>query len=100
MVARHYGLADTVVLKENLPSVREQIGRLLDELSNIFKGVYLIKDLSPKTTDAIVSYGERLSSVIVCGALPGAVRYDGAPGSSRRSPISGGISSISHRPRS
>ena len=76
MVARHYGLADTVVLKENLPSVREQIGRLLDELSNIFKGVYLIKDLSPKTTDAIVSYGERLSSVIVCGALPGAVRYD------------------------
>ena len=56
MVARHYGLADTVVLKENLPSVREQIGRLLDELSNIFKGVYLIKDLSPKTTDAIVSY--------------------------------------------
>ena len=76
MVARHYGLADTVVLKETLPSVREQIGRLLDELSNIFKGVYLIKDLSPKTTDAIVSYGERLSSVIVCGALPGAVRYD------------------------
>lgn len=64
------------MLKENLPSVREQIGRLLDELSNIFKGVYLIKDLSPKTTDAIVSYGERLSSVIVCGALPGAVRYD------------------------
>lgn len=76
MVSRHYELAEAVVLAENMARTRERIGALLDELSNIFKGVCLIKDLSPKTTDAILSYGERLSSEIVCGALAGSVRYD------------------------
>ncbi len=76
MIDRHFDLADETVLSENREQVRERIGSLLDELSNIFKGVYLIGDLSPKTTDAIVSYGERLSSVIVTGMLSDAVLCD------------------------
>lgn len=76
MIDRHFDLADETVLPENRGRVRERIGSLLDELSNIFKGVYLIGDLSPKTTDAIVSYGERLSSVIVTGMLSDAVLCD------------------------
>ncbi|MBB4036342.1 aspartokinase/homoserine dehydrogenase 1 [Dysgonomonas hofstadii] len=42
-----------------------EVNKLLEELSNIFKGVFLINDLSPKTSDKIVSYGERLSSLII-----------------------------------
>lgn len=42
---------------------------LLDELSNILKGVYLINDLSQRTSDKIVSYGERLSTLIVSHVL-------------------------------
>ncbi len=76
MIDRHFDLADETVLPENRGRVRERIGSLLDELSNIFKGVYLIGDLSPKPTDAIVSYGERLSSVIVTGMLSDAVLCD------------------------
>ena len=49
---------------------------LLDELGNIFKGVSLIKDLSVKTLDTIVSYGERLSSLIVSRVIDGAEHYD------------------------
>lgn len=45
--------------------VSTSVNVLLDELSNIFKGVFLINDLSPKTSDKIVSYGERLSSLII-----------------------------------
>lgn len=56
--------------------VLAKVNALLDELANIFKGVCLIKDLSPKTGDAIVSYGERLSSVIVQGVLAPAELYD------------------------
>jgi len=41
-----------------------KVNTLLDELKNIFKGVYLINDLSQRTSDKIVSYGERLSSLI------------------------------------
>lgn len=46
-----------------------EVNRLLDELKNIFKGVYLINDLSPKTSDKIVSYGERLSTLIISYAF-------------------------------
>ena len=73
---RHNELVEKIVLPENRPGVQNRLDELLDELSNIFKGVYLIRDLSPKTTDMILSYGERLSSEIVCGAVAGSVRYD------------------------
>lgn len=43
---------------------------LLEELRNIFKGVFLINDLSLKTSDKIVSYGERLSTLIISYLLP------------------------------
>ena len=49
---------------------------LLDELRSIYQGVYLIRDLSPKTLAAIVSYGERMSSHIVNTLIPGSVWYD------------------------
>lgn len=44
---------------------------LLEELNNIFKGVFLIKDLSMKTSDKIVSYGERMSALIFSYVLQG-----------------------------
>ncbi|GHT43994.1 bifunctional aspartate kinase/homoserine dehydrogenase I [Bacteroidia bacterium] len=49
---------------------------LLDELKNILKGVFLVKELSQKTSDSIVSYGERLSSLIVAAVLDGARLFD------------------------
>ena len=70
------------MVKELLPAGKKQeqllseIGLLLDELQNIFNGIYLIKDLSVKTSNTIVSYGERLSSLIVSNVIEGAVRYD------------------------
>lgn len=55
-----------------LTTVRE----LLGQLRSIYQGVYLIRDLSPKTQAAIVSYGERISSQIVATLVEGAVWYD------------------------
>ncbi|WP_298063005.1 bifunctional aspartate kinase/homoserine dehydrogenase I [uncultured Rikenella sp.] len=53
-----------------------QIDTLLDELGNILRGVFLIQDLSAKTTNTIVSYGERLSSLIVSRIVDDAVLRD------------------------
>lgn len=50
--------------------LRVQVSALLEELGNILKGVFLINDLSPRTSDKIVSYGERLSSMIVGAVFP------------------------------
>jgi aspartokinase/homoserine dehydrogenase 1 len=74
-------LKHTLMVEQVIPqsSAREQlqikVQAMLGELQNIFQGIYLIKDLSPKTSDTIVSYGERLSSTI-CADLCGAQWFD------------------------
>lgn len=50
--------------------------QLFDELQNILRGVFLIGDLSQKTSDKIVNYGERLSSLIVNSMITGSQLYD------------------------
>ena len=69
---QHMSLA-TAIDNDHLQSLlREQ----LDELSNIFKGIYLVHDLSEKTLAAVMSYGERLASCLVQGLLPQAQYID------------------------
>ena len=80
MVDRHHRMIDTVITephdREHLTST---IDTLFEQLKSIFFGVYLIHDLSEKTLDAIVSYGERLSSHIVAAMVKGAKWYDSRP---------------------
>ena len=49
---------------------------LLSELADLYKGVFLLKELTDKTLDEIVSFGERISSHIVTALIDGAVRRD------------------------
>ena len=77
IVARHRDVIQGVIPdKTKRIEVQKQVMALLDELGNIYKGVYLINDLSAKTSDTIVSYGERLSSGIVAAVLEGSRLYD------------------------
>ncbi len=76
IVARHRAIIESVVPKAEQKKVEKQVMETLDELENIFRGVFLIKDLSPKTSDTIVSYGERLSSLIIAHVIKGAKLYD------------------------
>ena len=52
------------------------VDQLFDQLKSIFYGVYLIHDLSKKTEDTIVSYGERLSSHIVAAMVKNGIRMN------------------------
>ena len=76
ILTRHTDILRGVVPPEKQQEIYPVISVLLDELGNILRGVFLIKDLSPKTFDTIVSYGERLSSVILSGVINGAKLYD------------------------
>ena len=77
LAGRHIELVEQLIHDEaQRKEVMLQIKELLDELGNIFKGVFLIRDLSQKTSDIIVSYGERLSSSIISRIISGAVLYD------------------------
>ena len=46
-------------------STKTAISPLLKQLNDLLNGLYLIGDLSDKTLDTIVSYGERMSSLII-----------------------------------
>lgn len=75
IVQRHHQMIDSIIPdKQNAEELRKIINSLFEQLHSIFYGVFLIHDLSKKTMDAIVSYGERLSSYIVTALIPGAVR--------------------------
>lgn len=76
IVERHKAMVQQAVEPAKQLELLALIDPLLGELGNIFRGVSLIKDLSTKTLDTIVSYGERLSSLIVSRVIEEAVHYD------------------------
>lgn len=77
IIARHLDVIEGVIPdQQRRMDVQKKVMNLLDELGNIFKGVYLINDLSVKTSDTIVSYGERLSSLIVSNVIKDARLFD------------------------
>lgn len=77
IIARHLGVIEGVIAdREKCMDVQKKTMTLLDELGNIFRGVYLINDLSSKTSDAIVSYGERISSMVLSNVIEGAELFD------------------------
>ncbi|MCH7525510.1 MAG: aspartate kinase, partial [Bacteroidetes bacterium] len=50
-------------------SVIIQVEERLKELKNLLDGIYLINEISPKTTDKLLSFGELLSSYIISETL-------------------------------
>ncbi len=75
IVRRHHDMINDVITDGREDLILET-DALLAELSSIYHGVYLIRDLSPKTQATIVSYGERLSSRIVARLITGAELHD------------------------
>ena len=77
IIAQHEIIISTMI---SVPTDKEEIVQktqlLFDDLRNILRGVFLIGDLSQKTSDKIVSYGERLSSLIISKIITGAKLYD------------------------
>lgn len=77
IVNRHIEMVYTVIpAGQKRELLLDCVNELLNELKDIFQGIYLIRDLSPKTSATIVSYGERLSSIIVAALINGAQWFD------------------------
>ena len=77
IVNRHIEMVYTVIpAGEKRMQLLEKVNGLLNELKDIFQGIYLIRDLSAKTSATIVSYGERLSSIIVATLIADAQWFD------------------------
>ena len=60
----HFTIINELIPNNN-ESVMAFVGGKLDELKSLLEGIFLINELSPKTSDKLVSYGELLSSYII-----------------------------------
>lgn len=77
IVARHHELIEGIIPdKEKRIALLQDVDKLLNELDNIYQGLALINNITPKSEATIVSYGERISSRIVTALIDGAVRYN------------------------
>lgn len=73
---RHFDIIEALVRPEHKEKVTAKVTGLLDELGRIYDGVSLIADLPERTLDTIVSFGERMSSVIVAGIIQNATHHN------------------------
>ena len=77
MVDRHHRMIDAVITDpQDREKLSGKVDALFEQLQSIYYGVFLIHDLSHKTQDTIVSYGERLSSNIVATLIGGSRWFD------------------------
>ena len=77
MVTRHHQMIEAIITDDKKRiDLFNNVDSLFDQLKSIYYGVFLIHDLSEKTEDTIVSYGERLSSHIVAAMLKNGIRMN------------------------
>lgn len=76
MKKRHFEIIENVIPNNKKEITLTQIENHFNDLSNILKGIFLIKDITPRIIDTIVSYGEIISSIIVANVIAGAIHKD------------------------
>ncbi len=69
MEARHIEYAQTLTEGEIRETAISELRPLITELKGLLRGVSLLRHLTPKTLDRILSIGERLSVVIISHSL-------------------------------
>ena len=62
-------LLELVAAGDRRRETEAQPGALADEVARLLYSVYVLRELSPRASDRIVSFGERMSSVLVAAAL-------------------------------
>lgn len=66
---RHVALCNDLIPVAMRSGTITQIKLLLNDLEDIYRGVFLISELSPRSADHILSFGERMSTVIITDYL-------------------------------
>lgn len=76
MTNRHHHIINSLVPECKQQEVIAKVDALLSQLEDVYTGLSLIHDLPEKTLDQVVSFGERMSSIIVANILENAAHAD------------------------
>ncbi|PVX23386.1 MAG: aspartate kinase, monofunctional class [Candidatus Bathyarchaeum sp.] len=70
ILERHLTTAKEAIKDKNLQAETEQVLKVrIEELEKVLTGIVYVGELTPKSRDTVISFGERLSAPIVSGAL-------------------------------
>ncbi|MCC5926633.1 MAG: bifunctional aspartate kinase/homoserine dehydrogenase I [Bacteroidetes bacterium] len=69
LVQRHHQTVDKLTSGDAHSDLRDEIDTLLNDLLNTYQTIHSTRDISPKTRDYVLSFGERMSSRIFAAAL-------------------------------
>jgi aspartate kinase len=70
LVERHVNVINITIKSEKIKEeTKIKVKNVIDELEKIFTGICYVGELTLKTKDQVVSFGERLSSIIVAATL-------------------------------
>lgn len=72
---RHFNIIENVVPDMFKDEVLTKVSQLLDDLERNYQGIYLLRTLPEPILDIIVSFGERISSLIVAAMVKNGKRY-------------------------
>ena len=73
---KHLDAVSELITPGNQYRVASNVQMLLNDLENFLHGIYLIKELSNKSLDYVLSFGERLSAYIISKSLKDGVFVD------------------------
>ena len=76
MKSRHYDIVDTLVPENERDDLKSSLNELFGRLENVYKGISLLEELSPRSLDKVVSFGEMLSSRIIARIIDNATLFD------------------------
>lgn len=76
MKSRHYDIVNTLVPENERDDLKSSLDELFGRLENVYKGISLLEELSPRSLDKVVSFGEMLSSRIIARIIDNATLFD------------------------
>ncbi|MFZ5939793.1 MAG: bifunctional aspartate kinase/homoserine dehydrogenase I [Bacteroidota bacterium] len=73
---RHHEVLSALLEGDTLRATRQEVDSMLHDLEDLLHGVCLLQDLSDKTMDLLLSFGERLSATIISRYISSARYFD------------------------
>ena len=68
-IQRHKNAALELLGKERFDKISNELTENHDQLRNLLNGIYLVREITPRTLDYVLSFGERSSNFIIAEAL-------------------------------
>ena len=72
---RHFHIIENVVPDTSKDDIKNKVADELNALQRNYEGVFLLRSLPTKVLDTIVSFGERISSIIIAAMVKNGKRY-------------------------